>query len=114
MAASYTIRETISDGIAYVDIAGDLDFGAKSALESQVADQLTSGDITSIVVDIAGVSFIDSAGIGALVTCRRHAEDAGTTLLVVGANGRVADMMDLTGVRQWLAGETGPATVAED
>jgi anti-anti-sigma factor len=113
MAASYTIRESIRDRIAYVDVAGDLDFGAKLALESQVADQLTSGGITSVVVDIAEVSFIDSAGIGALVVCRRHAEDAGKTLVVLGAHDRVADMMNLTGVLQWLAGETGPAIVDE-
>ena len=108
MAASYTIRESLRDKIAYIDIAGDIDFAAKAALENQIAVQITSHHVTSVIVDITAVSFIDSAGIGALVACRRSADDTGKTLCVIGAQGRVADILNLTGVRQWLAGETDP------
>jgi anti-sigma B factor antagonist len=102
--ASYTISESLRDGITCLDIAGDLDLAAKAALESQVADQLTAEVVTDFVIDISAVSFIDSAGIGALVVCRHLADDSGKSIRIVGAQGRIADILDLTGVRGWLAG----------
>jgi anti-anti-sigma factor len=75
-------------------------------LEYQVGAQVASAPITDVIVDIGAVSFIDSAGIGALVACRRRADDVNKNLTVLGAQGRVADVLKLTGVLSWLSSET--------
>ena len=108
MTASYTIHESVRDGIAHLVVVGDIDLAAKAALEEQIARHIAMDNITALHVDIAAVAFIDSTGIGALVVCRHAADDAGKPLTISGAHGRVADMMELTGVRWWLAGEPGP------
>ncbi len=110
MAASYTIQDSVRDDVAHIDVVGDLDLSAKAALEDHVTRHVSTGAVTGVVIDLSAVTFIDSTGIGALVVCRHTAADAGKTLTVSGAQGRVAAMMDLTGVRAWLAGEPEPGS----
>jgi anti-sigma B factor antagonist len=49
-----------------------------------------------LVVDLSDVGFVDSAGIGLLVTAHRRAEQSGGRLVLTGVNDVVAHVLALT------------------
>lgn len=101
----FTIRESHHDGIAEVHLGGELDLTAKPAVHSIVSRRLNDETITGLVLDLANVTFIDSSGIGALIGCRNLANVIGKPLRAVGAQGRVARVLVLTGVGALLDGD---------
>jgi len=48
------------------------------------------------VLDLAGVTELDAAGIGALVSVRKRAEASGVTLKLMNLTPRVEDLLELT------------------
>ena len=51
------------------------------------------------VLDLAGVTELDAAGIGALVSVRKRAEASGVTLKLMNLTPRVEDLLELTRLR---------------
>ena len=59
-------------------------------------------ETAEVVVDLSGVTFLDSSGISALVKQRRLADEHGKLMRISGAGGTVRDVLRLTGVWQHL------------
>jgi anti-sigma B factor antagonist len=59
-----------------------------------------SDDATLLIVDMADVPYIDSAGIGCLVGAHVSREHAGRKLIVAGANERLINALKVTKVDQ--------------
>jgi anti-anti-sigma regulatory factor len=57
-----------------VALAGDLDMAATFNLEPEVDRILAQKQVRRLVLDLAGVRFIDSAGVGALLSIRERTE----------------------------------------
>ena len=66
-----------------------------------VASLLTAGE-RKVVIDLAGVNYIDSASIGCLMDLFRQATAAGGTLKLVGVQKRVETMLTMTGAQNFL------------
>ena len=81
-----------------VVLSGDLDMNATFRIEPEVYRLLTQHGIRRLVLDLAEVGFIDSAGIGALVSIRERAEQFGVELTLTNASETVQRVLDLTGV----------------
>ena len=80
----------IHDGVsATIVLLGRLDAVEAPALREQFAEIFRAGAIT-VVVDLVGVSFIDSAGLAALVRARRDAQSAGGDLVLIRPAGEAA------------------------
>jgi anti-sigma B factor antagonist len=60
------------DGSTVLRPQGDLDHATADQLRAAVTEVLVAGDL-HVVVDLLGVDFIDSTGLGALVGGRRRA-----------------------------------------
>ena len=107
---SIVVRE-IGDVTVFV-LAGEIllddgDLAFKAAVQAQLARGRTK-----IVVDLCHVSFIDSAGMGMLVSRRRAAVDAGGDLKLLHVTGRcqrVLGMMKLTSVFEMFEDEDAAA-----
>ena len=78
---------------------GDLDCATVDRLDAAV-DELVAAGWESIVVDLRGLSFMDSTGLRAIV---RQANRRDATVRLIDGAPRVARLFDLTGVRQLLA-----------
>jgi anti-sigma B factor antagonist len=92
---SYSIFQ--GPGYAVVSVAGQIDV----ATECQFRDALTSGlaqGARRIVVDLAGVTFMGSSGIGVLMGTRRVLAAEGGSLVLAAPHGDVAQVLSLTGV----------------
>jgi anti-sigma B factor antagonist len=62
-------------------------------------DQLRSGDLPrTSIIDFAGVPYMDSAGMGAILNYYVHCQKNGVKLIVAGISGRVMELFKLTHV----------------
>lgn len=62
--------------------------------------RLPGDDRVHIVVDMSGVSFVDSSGLAALVSGFKAAREAGGSLMLVGANQQAREVLEITKLNQ--------------
>lgn len=80
----------VEPDIDVIELSGRLHLGnALQALESSIKRMIDEGS-RKLVVDVAALEAIDSSGIGLLIGCRGHMEQAGGALRIAGAHGSVA------------------------
>ncbi len=80
-------------GATVVGLSGDVDVGGSQQLREVLADALAEGPV---IVDLSDVRFIDSAGIGLLVTAHRRAVEQGTTFFVAAPSEGAQRVLSLT------------------
>lgn len=87
-----------NDGaVTVVDASGDIDALSAPALQERLEMHLAAGQ-RHLVVDLSGVGFMDSTGLGILVGALRLARLHHGTLRIVGAGERVRRIMAITGL----------------
>lgn len=89
------LSERIQDGYAVVELHGELDISSASGLREQLFDIL-AGQAASLILDLSGLSFIDSTGISVLVAAERRAHELGGSLSLVGPQKIVARVLHIT------------------
>jgi anti-sigma B factor antagonist len=92
-----TCRAQTRAGVTVLHLAGELDLSAESAMNQAIASALAARP-RAIVVDLAGLSFLDSTGVRCLIIARRDATSAGIVLTVEGATGIIEQVLTITGV----------------
>lgn len=80
-----------------VHVAGEIDFGSAPELRARLHQVITSGT-GRLVLDVSGVTFCDSSGLGVLIGARSLLLAQGGTLSVVGAAGQLARLLQITGL----------------
>jgi anti-sigma B factor antagonist len=85
-----------------IDLNGELDLDTAPALTEQLDDLAQNGAVL-VIVGLADVTFLDSSGLRALVHGARAIEEAGGRLLVDGASGAVARILELTDLLRRLS-----------
>jgi anti-anti-sigma factor len=80
---------------ANVAFSGDLTF-ADHVMFREVADRLAATHDKIVVIDLAALDFIDSAGLGMLLIAREEAIKKSRTMVLRGAKGQVNRMLGLT------------------
>lgn len=82
--------------VAIVDVSGRIALGEESAaLRDLVANLLRRGD-RRILLNLAEVNYIDSSGLGALVSAFTSVKKAGGELKLLNVSDRVDDLMGVT------------------
>jgi anti-sigma B factor antagonist len=94
---------SISEGPGYVvvSVAGEIDAGTECALRDVLASVLARG-VLRVVVDLAGVAFLASSGIGILMAARKVLAAEGGSLVLASPRGEVAQILSLTGVSELI------------
>lgn len=77
-----------------ITLCGELDAGAAPAVVDALAMLPDTGQ-SDITIDLAGVSFIDAAGVSCLADCAKHRADRGAKVNLVGASARLRRVFDL-------------------
>jgi anti-anti-sigma factor len=101
-AGDFSVKSRVGDGSLEVVVSGDLDMAAAFRLESGLDRLLAEGDVRGLVLDLAEVGFVDSAGLGALLSIRERAQQLGIGLEVSRASDPVQRVLDLTGSSELL------------
>jgi len=82
--------------VSIVDLSGKITIGdGDVVLRERVMGLLDNGQ-QSILLNLAKVSYMDSAGIGELVACYKRAKEKDGTVKLLNPTGKVFDLLQLT------------------
>ncbi len=89
------METSVTDGVTVVACQGRILFGEEAtALREQIKSLLKS--TRQIVLNLAGVSYIDSGGLGTLVGAYSSARSAGADIKLTGLGQRLRDVLQVT------------------
>lgn len=80
-----------------MSVHGDLDLASAPTMRQRAARVLDSGT-TALVLDLSGVDFCDSAGLGMIVAVLKRARTRGARLRVVCPEERIRALFTLCGL----------------
>ena len=83
------------DGVAVLSCSGRLNMTAAPQLKG-LLDRTVADGRNRVVVDLAGVDFVDSSGLGALVGGLKTARQSGGDLRIAGGGEQVLAVLGLT------------------
>ncbi len=104
-----TVSSEIRQGVALVTVTGDVDVASAPRLAEHL-DRTISAGRTYIVVDLEGVTFMDSTGLGVLVARLKLLRVLGGSMRAVCTVPRILRLFDITGLDNVLPID---ATLAE-
>lgn len=81
--------------------AGEVDLATADVLEREISDLLKRGS-DRVVIDLRGVTFIDSTGIRTLIMAHRQAQRAGQAVSIILGGPAIRRPLELTGVLDHL------------
>jgi anti-sigma B factor antagonist len=91
-----TVNERTSGTTTILDLAGNITIGESAdILRDKVRSMLQQGQ-KQIVVNLAGVSYMDSAGLGELVRSHATATQQGAALKLTNVTKRLQDLLVIT------------------
>ena len=93
-----------SSSTARVSASGEIDSSTAPQLRDRLDEVLDSG-ITELVVDLGGVTFLDSAGLCVLAAAHRRAAEEDVVLRVLASHRAVIRPLEITGLWELLGVE---------
>jgi anti-sigma B factor antagonist len=101
----FEVTVTSQDGVCVVAVSGELDIDTMAELKAALA----AGDgVATTVIDLRGLTFIDSSGVSGVMAAARRARDAGSRLACVPGPLPIQRIFELTGVDTVLEWVEGP------
>jgi anti-sigma B factor antagonist len=111
MSVKISVRETANAVI--LEATGRITLGASGAsLQERVRELLDSGH-KNIVLDLGGVTYLDSSGLGQLVGIYATGVSRGSEIRLLNLNERVSDLMQITKLCTVFAIYTDEATAVK-
>lgn len=83
------------DDVTLIEVGGQLIVGNRQLLKEQVLDQLERGD-RKFILDFSKTDYIDSSGLGVLVTLSKKIREQGGQLSLVGLSEDLRTLFELT------------------
>jgi anti-sigma B factor antagonist len=98
---SLTIADRIDGDFHVIELAGDIDVETARTLRAHIVDRFADSP-ARVVVDLSDVEFMDSSGLGALVSGWQLTRDNGM-FRIAGANPIVRRVLSITGMEDVFA-----------
>ncbi|WP_374760055.1 STAS domain-containing protein [Micromonospora humidisoli] len=95
----FTVSTRPQGAGAVIEVAGDLDMSTTPRLRERLRE-VVEGGARVVVVDLAGVGFMDSSGLGALVVAYRELRERNGWLGLAGVRRSVRTVLSITSVDQ--------------
>jgi anti-sigma B factor antagonist len=91
-----------ANGDAVLVVAGAIDLASRDEIVTAAQTALNDASTKALVLDLSGVTFIDSTGIGAIIGLAGEAEDLGRGFRLRRPSDRVSRILEVTGLAdQW-------------
>jgi anti-sigma B factor antagonist len=99
VSGAMEVRTEVSDvaGWTVVSIYGELDVATAPSLREQLIGLVGDG-ATKLVLDLEGVDFLDSTGLGVIVSALKRARTNGGDLRLVCTQARIRRLFEITGL----------------
>ena len=94
MSFSTSIRDVA--GVTVVDLSGRITLGEASGKLRATVRGLLDSNVSKLVLNLAEVSYIDSSGLGELVSAYTTARSKGCTVKLLNVQSKVQDLLTVT------------------
>lgn len=88
-----TYKTTIQDSLTTIELSGEIDLQTSPNARNQMLGLLKSG--RNVLIDMAGVEYIDSSGIASLVEAMLYARDHEQIFVLAEVNPTVQQVFEL-------------------
>ncbi len=88
--------EPASNGWAVLRVLGEFDISLADEVRATGTEALRGQDVHSLRIDLSEVTFLDSTGLGALISLRNAAQEAGGDAVLVRPTAAVDRVLVLT------------------
>jgi anti-sigma B factor antagonist len=85
------------EGVAVIGLSGEVDVYTSPRLKQEIVDLLNSGT-HKLVVDLTGVEYLDSTGLGVLIGGLKRAREREGDLKLICDNLRILRIFEITGL----------------
>ncbi len=96
------LQYRLESGVAVVSVSGEVDVATCGLLRNGLLRVVTDETFHGLVVNLAGVTFIDSTGVGVLVGVWRRVRAIGVGLALAMPSNQARKVLDTTGLTQVL------------
>ncbi|HET8659631.1 MAG TPA: STAS domain-containing protein [Micromonosporaceae bacterium] len=90
------VRTETADAVVVVCVHGEVDLDTEAQLAGALRDAIATHQAGELVVDLAGVPFLDSSGVRALLQARAAAAERGMSMRVRNPQDLVAQVLRIT------------------
>ena len=90
------MRKREREGILILDLDGRITVGEESSKLRETLRELTAGGATNVILNLRGVDYIDSTGLGALVVCFTSLRKAGGKMTLLNVSRRNIELLVFT------------------
>jgi anti-anti-sigma factor len=97
MYVMLNVKSRLEGKTVRLSLEGVLDISTVDTFNSQT-EQLS--DISGLVIDMAGLEFIDSTGVGAILQVVRLSQERGFTVSLENANENISELLNTVGLFQ--------------
>ena len=94
---AFALHRSERDGCAVLAVEGEVDLATAPRLREALTDLVTKGNLR-VVVDLTATQFLDSTGLGALVTGLKRVRARGGELRVVCTSSRLCKVFEITSI----------------
>ena len=90
------MRKREREGILILDLDGRIIVGEESSKLRETLRELTAGGAANVILNLRGVDYIDSTGLGALVVCFTSLRKAGGKMTLLNVSRRNIELLVFT------------------
>jgi anti-sigma B factor antagonist len=112
MRTPFSLNVRLDHGSARLELGGELDVLTTRQVRDRVFE-LTGAGFATIVLDLRGLTFIDSTGMRLLVGLHHHARRDGWRLYLIQGPENVKRVFDIAGTSQVLPFTTAAAALPD-
>ncbi len=91
-------QRTVDPGITVIAIEGKITLGSEGMAVKKAIDELLGGGRNKLVLDMARVSYVDSAGLGIIVSSSSKISESGGELRLAAAPDNVKEVLPVSNV----------------
>jgi anti-anti-sigma factor len=103
------VEDADEDDQSVLLVAGSLDLESRSALLTSGVESLERDDVDGLILDVGGVTFLDSSGIGVFVQLSQEAEDREKSFALRNPSARVQRVLEIAGLANTWIEPDGPS-----
>jgi len=99
------ITTETTDGVAHLRLVGEIDLSSAHLLVESIDEAISDG-ATTVILDFAGVTFVNSTGLGAMVAATKRLRGEGGDLILRQFRGIPASALATTGLDRFFTIES--------
>jgi anti-sigma B factor antagonist len=97
MEQEFDIQEQLDGAVPIITVSGEIDVATAPQLRECLHKVIAEGQST-VMLDLLGVTFLDSTALGVLVGALKRCRELGGELHVVVADARIMKIFEITGL----------------